>query len=118
MVPFAGRRGVVLAPVLFGLDPADAVSGPVAMVPMLAGALDPEAPAKYLNSPETQLFHKGSILFNGAKARIAVHDGKALIVVEGYVDVIAMVTAGFEVSSFGESTKALEDTYFAQVGKP
>lgn len=59
-------------------------------------ALDPEAPAKYLNSPETPLFHKGSILFNGAKARQAVHDGKALIVVEGYVDVIAMVTAGFE----------------------
>lgn len=29
-----------------------------------------------------------------------------------------LVTAGFEVSSFGESTKALEDTYFAQVGKP
>ena len=58
-------------------------------------ALDPEAPAKYLNSPETPLFHKGSILFNGAKARQAVHDGKALIVVEGYVDVIAMVTAGY-----------------------
>ncbi len=32
-------------------------------------ALDKDAPAKYLNSPETQLFHKGSILFNGAKAR-------------------------------------------------
>ena len=59
-------------------------------------ALDPDAQAKYLNSPETPLFHKGSILFNGAKARQAVHDGKALIVVEGYVDVIAMVTAGFE----------------------
>jgi len=59
-------------------------------------ALSPDAQAKYLNSPETPLFHKGSILFNGAKARQAVHDGKALIVVEGYVDVIAMVTAGFE----------------------
>ncbi len=59
-------------------------------------ALDKDAPAKYLNSPETQLFHKGSILFNGAKARMAVHEGKSLIVVEGYVDVIAMVTAGFE----------------------
>ncbi|MET0278341.1 MAG: DNA primase [Pseudorhodoplanes sp.] len=58
--------------------------------------LDPEAQAKYLNSPETPLFHKGSILFNGAKARQAVHDGKALIVVEGYVDVIAMVSAGLE----------------------
>ncbi len=59
-------------------------------------ALSPDAQAKYLNSPESALFHKGSILYNGAKARQAVHDGKALIVVEGYVDVIAMVTAGFE----------------------
>ena len=59
-------------------------------------ALSPDAQAKYLNSPETTLFHKGSILFNGANARAATHDGKALIVVEGYVDVIAMVTAGYE----------------------
>jgi DNA primase len=59
-------------------------------------ALDKDAPAKYLNSPETTLFHKGSILFNGANARAAAHDGKPLIVVEGYVDVIAMVTAGYE----------------------
>ena len=59
-------------------------------------ALSPDAQAKYLNSPETPLFHKGSILFNGANARAAAHDGKALIVVEGYVDVIAMVTAGYE----------------------
>ena len=54
-------------------------------------ALAPDAPAKYLNSPETPLFHKGSNLYNGAAARQAVHDGAALIVVEGYVDVIAMV---------------------------
>lgn len=59
-------------------------------------ALSPDAQAKYLNSPETPLFHKGSILFNGAKARQAVHEGKTLVVVEGYVDVIAMVSAGFE----------------------
>jgi DNA primase len=58
-------------------------------------ALDPEAPAKYLNSPETALFHKGWNLYNGFAARQAVHDGATLIVVEGYVDVIAMVTAGY-----------------------
>ena len=52
-------------------------------------ALSPDAPAKYLNSPETPLFHKGSNLYNGAAARTAVHDGAPLIVVEGYVDVIA-----------------------------
>jgi DNA primase len=58
-------------------------------------ALEKDVPAKYLNSPETPLFHKGDNLYNLATARQASHDGSALIVVEGYVDVIAMVTSGF-----------------------
>jgi DNA primase len=58
-------------------------------------ALEKDVPAKYLNSPETPLFHKGDNLYNLATARQAAHDGSALIVVEGYVDVIAMVTSGF-----------------------
>jgi DNA primase len=58
-------------------------------------ALDKDAPAKYLNSPETPLFHKGALLYNAAAARAATHDGHPLIAVEGYVDVIATVTAGF-----------------------
>jgi DNA primase len=61
-------------------------------------ALEKDAPAKYLNSPETPLFHKGDNLYNLAPARAAAHDGAPLIVVEGYVDVIAMVTAGFAAS--------------------
>src|SRR5262252_9816041 len=59
-------------------------------------ALDKEASAKYLNSPETPLFHKGGTLYNIAGARKAAHEGAAVIAVEGYIDVIAMVTAGFE----------------------
>ena len=82
-------------------------------------ALEKDAQAKYLNSPETPLFHKGATLYNIAAARAAVHNagkstqpaqtnaGKStqsaqnrpsapLIAVEGYVDVIAMVSAGFE----------------------
>src|SRR6185312_14167803 len=58
-------------------------------------ALEKDVPAKYLNSPETPLFHKGDNLYNLATARQAAHNGASLIVVEGYVDVIAMVTAGF-----------------------
>jgi DNA primase len=58
-------------------------------------ALDKEAKAKYLNSNETPLFHKGSNLYNGAAARQASHEGAPIVVVEGYVDVIAMVNAGF-----------------------
>src|SRR6201996_1266583 len=58
-------------------------------------ALEKDVPAKYLNSPETPLFHKGDNLYNLPTARQATHDGAPLIVVEGYVDVIAMVTSGF-----------------------
>jgi DNA primase len=58
-------------------------------------ALEKDVPAKYMNSPETPLFHKGDNLYNHAAARQAAHDGSTLIVVEGYIDVIAMVTAGY-----------------------
>jgi DNA primase len=59
-------------------------------------ALDKAVSAKYLNSPETPLFHKGATLYNVADARQAAHAGAQVIAVEGYVDVIAMVTAGYE----------------------
>jgi DNA primase len=59
-------------------------------------ALEKDAPAKYLNSPETPLFHKGATLYNIADARKAAHEGARVIAVEGYIDVIAMVMAGFE----------------------
>ncbi len=59
-------------------------------------ALTPDAPAKYLNSPETVLFHKGAILYNHHNARKAAQSSGQLIVVEGYVDVIAMTSAGFD----------------------
>src|SRR3954462_8664420 len=58
-------------------------------------ALEKEVAAKYMNSPETPLFHKGDNLYNLSSARQATHNGAPLIVVEGYVDVIAMVTSGF-----------------------
>ena len=58
-------------------------------------ALEKDVPAKYLNSPETPLFHKGDNLYNLAAARQAAHDGSPIVVVEGYVDVIAMVGAGY-----------------------
>jgi len=61
-------------------------------------ALEKDVPAKYLNSPETPLFHKGDNLYNLAPARLATHNGSPLVVVEGYVDVIAMVGAGFPAS--------------------
>jgi DNA primase len=58
-------------------------------------ALSKDAQAKYLNSPETALFHKGAVLYNHHRARKAAHDKGNVIAVEGYVDVIAMSAAGF-----------------------
>jgi DNA primase len=58
-------------------------------------ALEPGAKAKYINSPETTIFHKGSLLFNHHRARKAAHDSGAIIVVEGYIDAIATSEAGF-----------------------
>ena len=70
-----------------------------------ARATSPEDKPKYLNSPETILFSKGVLLYNGARARKAVHEEKReLIVVEGYFDVIAAERAGYAaVSAMGTS---------------
>jgi DNA primase len=63
-------------------------------------ALDPTAKAKYLNGPETSLFHKGSNLYGLPEARKLLHapgpgvEEPALIVVEGYMDAIACQRAG------------------------
>jgi DNA primase len=62
-------------------------------------ALSSDAPAKYLNSPETELFHKGRVLYNGLRARKACQPqggepAKSIIAVEGYMDVIALAQAG------------------------
>lgn len=59
-------------------------------------AMDPEDKAKYLNSPETELFDKGRSLYNHGPARTASGTGQTLIVAEGYMDVIALASAGFE----------------------
>jgi DNA primase len=72
-------------------------------------ALEKDAQAKYLNSPETPLFHKGGTLYNIAAARQASHDGAPLVAVEGYVDVIAMVNAGYPAAVAPLGTALTED---------
>ncbi|KKX29478.1 DNA primase [Rhizobium sp. LC145] len=69
-------------------------------------AMSPDAPAKYLNSNETELFHKGQVLYNFTRARRAAQggpgqggakgEGGTIIAVEGYMDVIALHQAGIE----------------------
>ena len=53
-------------------------------------------PAKYLNSPETDLFSKGSCLYNHGPARDACRGNEPLLVVEGYMDVVSLQQAGIE----------------------
>ncbi len=59
--------------------------------------------AKYLNSPETPIFHKGDLLYNISNARKPARDSDNLVVVEGYTDVIALDQAGlpFAVAPLG-----------------
>ena len=54
-----------------------------------------DSKAKYINSPETPLFHKGSQLYNIDKALKAVRDHREVLVAEGYMDVIALAQEGF-----------------------
>lgn len=72
-------------------------------------SLDPNAQAKYLNGPETELFDKGRTIFNHAPAREAAGKGKPLIVAEGYMDVIALSEAGFTAAVAPLGTAVTED---------
>jgi len=72
-------------------------------------AMDPNDGAKYLNSPETALFDKGRTLYNHGPAREAAGKGQPLIVAEGYMDVIALVRAGFEAAVAPLGTAITED---------
>ncbi len=58
-------------------------------------ALSSSVKAKYVNSPETPLFHKGHVLFNLGGARQVAYEREQIIIVEGYMDVIALAQAGF-----------------------
>ena len=72
-------------------------------------SMDPDVRAKYLNSPETLLFDKGRSLYNAGPARAAVGKGHPLIVAEGYMDVIALVEAGFDAAVAPLGTAITED---------
>ncbi len=58
--------------------------------------LDPAMTPKYMNSPETPIYHKGQLLFGLDMAKRASKESKAIIVVEGNLDVIASHKAGVE----------------------
>ncbi|MEM8579240.1 MAG: DNA primase [Pseudomonadota bacterium] len=72
-------------------------------------AMDPDDNAKYLNSPETELFDKGRNLYNYGPARTATGKGQPLIVAEGYMDVIALAEHGFTGAVAPLGTAVTED---------
>ena len=65
-----------------------------------------DAEPKYLNSPETVLFHKGSELYGLYEARQALRQIDNLVVVEGYMDVVALARHGinFAIATLGTAT--------------
>lgn len=69
---------------------------------------DDKKPAKYLNSPETPLFHKGRELYGLYEARQALRDIPRLLVVEGYMDVVSLAQFGirYAVATLGTATTA------------
>ncbi len=98
--PYDRFRGRILFPIRNAQGRCIALGG---------RAMDPNARAKYLNSPETELFDKGRSLYNHGPAREAAGKGQPLIVAEGYMDVIALVTAGFEGAVAPLGTAVTED---------
>ncbi len=99
MFPILNQRGSVIA---FGgrvLEDTDPIEGT---------EKGPQGP-KYLNSPETPLFEKGRELYGLSQARPAVRASGRVIVVEGYMDVVALAQHGIEyaVATLGTATSAV-----------
>ena len=65
---------------------------------------------KYLNSPESALFHKGQVLYGLYEARHAIQEGERVVIVEGYLDALALVEAGigYTVASLGTALSAAQ----------
>ena len=86
--PYDRFRGRVMFPI------TDRKGGVIAFGGRILGEGEP----KYLNSPETPLFHKGRVLYGLNQALSVARKTGQLVVAEGYMDVIALAHAGIETS--------------------
>ena len=84
--PYGRFRGRIMFPI------TDRRGRPIAFGGRALGDVEP----KYLNSPETPLFTKGSVLYGLAQAVHAARESGEVVVAEGYMDVIALHRAGIE----------------------
>ena len=100
--PLAVEAGLLISPEGGG-EPFDRFRGRV-MFPItdrrgrviaFGGRILGDGQPKYLNSPDTPLFHKGRVLYGLAQAREPAASAGTVIVCEGYMDVIALNRAGF-----------------------
>jgi DNA primase len=68
--------------------------------------MKPDDTPKYLNSPETPLFQKGSEVYGLVQAREALRESGRILVVEGYMDVVALAQfgVGYAVATLGTAT--------------
>jgi DNA primase len=96
MFPILNQRGSVIA---FGGRVLDSEA---------SADSDAQSSPKYLNSPETPLFEKGRELYGLALARSAIREAGRVVVVEGYMDVVALAQHGVEyvVATLGTATSA------------
>ena len=74
-----------------------------------ARALQPDQEPKYLNSPETPIYHKGRVLYGLSDTRDAIRRRDAVLVVEGYMDLLSLVQAGIEHVTATSGTALTED---------
>ncbi len=96
------EAGLLIAPE-DGREPFDRFRGRVIFpitdrrgrVIAFGGRIMGDGQPKYLNSPDTPLFHKGHVLYGLAQARAPAAEQKEILVTEGYMDVIALSQAGF-----------------------
>ncbi|UCD37649.1 MAG: toprim domain-containing protein, partial [Fidelibacterota bacterium] len=73
-------------------------------------------PAKYVNSPETPVYHKGEILYGFSLTRNVIRDQETAIIVEGYLDLIQLYQAGLE-NIVAVSGTALTDHHARELRK-
>jgi DNA primase len=85
--PYDRFRNRLLFPI------ADTTGRPIAFS---GRRLDPDDPAKYINSPETPLFRKKEVLYGFHLAKSAMRELDAAILVEGQTDIVLAHQAGFE----------------------
>lgn len=74
---------------------------------------------KYLNSPETPVYHKGEVLYGLPRARHAIRSAGVVLVVEGYMDLVSLHSAGFDqaVATLGTATTPEQGRLLARYTK-